>query len=83
LFSALYIGLACCFTAKKMTLIAMEVSMLGGQYMALSHEKSLSLIQKLAETCKMFNGDFTLLWHNSSLISRKDRELYGKVLVGV
>jgi len=31
----------------------------------------------------MFNGDFTLLWHNSNLISRKDRELYGKVLVGV
>jgi len=68
---------------RERPLIVMEGSMLGGQYMRLSHEKSLSLIQKLAETCKMFNGDFTLLWHNSSLISRKDRELYGKVLVGV
>ena len=68
---------------RERPLIVMEGSMLGGQYMRLSHEKSLPLIQKLAETCKMFSGDFTLLWHNSSLISWKDRELYGKVLVVV
>ena len=68
---------------RERPLIIMEGSMLGGQYMGLSHEKSLSLIQKLAQTCKMFNGDFTLLWHNSSLVSGKDRELYGKMLVGI
>ena len=65
---------------RERPLIVMEGSMLGGQYMGLSHEKSLSLIQKLAETCKMFNGDFTLLWHNSSFLTVKDRELYRAIL---
>jgi hypothetical protein len=37
---------------------------------------ALEKIYKLASTCKTFRGDFTLLWHNSSLISKQQRLAY-------
>jgi hypothetical protein len=40
------------------------------------------MIEELRRACRRFNGDFTLLWHNSRLVSRKDRELYQEVTTG-
>lgn len=36
-------------------------------------------IEELRRTCRRFNGDFTLLWHNSRLVSRKDLQVYRAV----
>ena len=36
-------------------------------------------IERLNRTCKLFRGDFTLLWHNSLLISRAERHWYSVI----
>jgi hypothetical protein len=35
---------------------------------------------KLKARCRMFAGDFTLLWHNSMLLSQEEIQLYKEVL---
>jgi Family of unknown function (DUF7033) len=37
---------------------------------------SIDTIALLRERCRMFGGEFTLLWHNSRLASRRERSLY-------
>ncbi len=68
---------------REKPLIIMEGTMFGKQYMGLSYEQAFSLLQELAETCKMFDGDFTLLWHNSSLVSKKETEFYRDVVMSL
>jgi hypothetical protein len=57
-------------------LIVMEGSLLGEHYMRLKPEIAFSKINQLKDICNIFHGIFTLLWHNSSLQSIKDWELY-------
>lgn len=47
-------------------LIVMEGSVLGEKYMALNGEAALEYMLELKRRCNRYNGDFTLLWHNSS-----------------
>ena len=37
-------------------------------------------IAALSAACRRHVGDFTLLWHNSRLISRRERRAYEQVL---
>lgn len=46
-------------------LIVMEATALEDKYMGLSAKEGYNIIVKLKNMCKNFNGDFTLLWHNS------------------
>ena len=41
---------------------------------------ALALIERLRQRTRMFDGDFTLLWHNSRLTSRRERRLYQAAL---
>ncbi len=43
-------------------------------------QEGLGNIVRLSAECRKFEGDFTLLWHNSSLISRRQRAAYEAVL---
>lgn len=52
----------------------MEATLL--DQMRLSFEVVLDRIMELNRRCRLFGGEFTLLWHNSRLISRKQREWY-------
>lgn len=61
-------------------LVAMEATALSDAYLHLSHEDALEAMASLSRRCRHFGGDFTLLWHNSFLLTRKDRELYAAVL---
>lgn len=61
-------------------LVVMEGSLLGSQYMALTHQQALSEVQKLKSQCRKFGGQFSLLWHNSSFQNEKDWELYQMIL---
>ncbi len=63
-------------------LIIMEGSVLGEQYMNLSGQEALSYIFMLKERCLQFNGDFTLLWHNSSFTESGHWEMYMEVVTG-
>ena len=68
---------------RERPLIIMEGTMFGKEYMGLSHEESISLLRRLVETCKLFNGHFSLLWHNSSLLSKRELELYSNVIMNI
>lgn len=37
---------------------------------------SFETVERLRERCRMFGGDFNLLWHNSRLASRRQRRMY-------
>jgi hypothetical protein len=40
-----------------------------------SGEKALEMFLGLKRTCQQFNGDLTLLWHNSRLVEVGERRL--------
>jgi hypothetical protein len=50
-------------------------------YMKLAEEEALWRIANLAKTCKAHHGDFTLLWHNSELLTQHQREFYRSIIM--
>jgi hypothetical protein len=63
---------------RERPLVAMEVSLL--QYLRLGDAAALDRLTALKETCRRFEGDFTLLWHNDRLASRGSRRVYSGAL---
>lgn len=61
---------------KERPLIVMEQTILHAAYMGLKRQEALELITYYYEQCKRFNGDFTLLWHNSQLVKSGEVALY-------
>ena len=57
-------------------LVVMEGTLLGAQYMNEDAEQALDWITRLADTCRRFDGNFTLLWHNSMLFTARLRALF-------
>ena len=63
-------------------LIIMEGSVLGEQYMNLSGQEALGYMLMFKQSCQQFNGDFTLLRHNSSFTESGHWEMYMEVVTG-
>ena len=63
-------------------LIVMEGSVLGEQYMNLNDQEALSYMLKLKKRCQQFQGDFTLLWHNSSFTEPQYWDIYSLIIPG-
>lgn len=62
-------------------LIAMECSIIDERYMGLgTGEAALEVFLSLKRTCQQFDGDFTLLWHNSRLVKLNKLLLYENIL---
>jgi hypothetical protein len=61
---------------REQPLIAMESSALDKHYMNLPLELARVEFGKLKAYCRMFGGDFNLLWHNHRLVEHRERELY-------
>jgi hypothetical protein len=59
-------------------LVAMDRTLL--DYMGLSERAALEELVELRRRCRLFHGDFTLLWHNSFLLTRRDKRLYREVV---
>lgn len=58
-------------------LIAMEVSFFSSSYMGLGvSDEALHYMQKLKKTCQLFDGEFVLLWHNSTFPSEKAKQIF-------
>lgn len=57
-----------------------EVSALATAYLGLDHSRAAEAMRDLKRICRGYGGEFTLLWHNTSLLSDADRELYRHVL---
>lgn len=63
---------------RERPLVAMEASLL--QYQRLGIDDTRAKLIALKETCRRYEGDFTLLWHNDRLWWRGAKELYREVL---
>lgn len=67
---------------REKPLIVMECTVLDAHYMGLGENRAqaFAVMHPLKETCRRYQGDFTLLWHNSRFPSPADRELYQQIL---
>jgi hypothetical protein len=66
---------------RERPLVVMECSVIDACYMGLGETAAAyDAIASLKRTCRRFDGNFTLLWHNSRLSTPRQRELYVSVL---
>ncbi len=62
---------------KQRPLVVMDCTVIGKGYESLGcGNEARSRFQYLKGVCQLFDGDYTLLWHNSYLYSKKLRKLY-------
>lgn len=71
----------CVLPVRERPLVAMENAFFNN---AKRGKKSVNMMRRklfeLLETCKLFSGDFTLLWHNNQFYTSDLRRLYADVL---
>ena len=80
-FPAFNVVTSCKLKLRIRPLIVMEGSVIGSSYLGLGlGPAALEKIIMYKEICRKFNGNFTLLWHNSSLILEDEVRLYEAVL---
>ena len=67
---------------RERPLIVMECTILDQNYMNLSidDDATLARMAKYKQTCRIFQGDFRLLWHNSRLIDRRGIDVYKQLI---
>ncbi len=66
-----------CLRLRIRPLIAMECTVIDSRYMGLGTGNiALQKFEQLKNACKSVNGCFTLLWHNSQLAARVEKDLY-------
>jgi Family of unknown function (DUF7033) len=62
-------------------LVAMDCTVMAKAYMGLGTTTAArDVFVTLKNRCRSVGGSFTLLWHNSQLVGRQERELYESVL---
>jgi len=62
-------------------LIVMDCSVVDNRYMGLGKgEAAFEFIRSLKDTCRRFDGDFTILWHNQRFADANERRLYQNIL---
>jgi hypothetical protein len=68
-------------TLKQRPLIAMESSPVWNSRTGVDRtDEALDLMVTLKVRALQFGGDFTLLWHNSNLLTSKDREVFVELI---
>ena len=68
---------------RERPLIVMEGTIIDDHYMALgSGAEALARMRMLSDRCRLFDGEFTLLWHNSRFVAPGELELYEALLDG-
>lgn len=65
---------------RERPLIAMDVTLLGSQYMHLSLKRAFCLLESVSKRCKFVDGDLVLLFHNNTLSTRSARSFYTEVV---
>ena len=63
-------------------LIVMECTVLDARYMGLGIENgdAFDFVSGLVKKCKLYGGDFTLLWHNNRMVVPCEINLYTEIL---
>lgn len=65
---------------RERPLIVMEGSLFGAQYMGLGGEKAVEMALIMKRACKRYEGQFTLLWHNSNFMTPSMWDYYEKIV---
>lgn len=65
---------------RERPLIVMEQTVLHPQYLGLDPWEAWVLIDRLRERCRMFDGEFVMLWHNSQLVDQGETDLYRRLV---
>lgn len=68
---------------RERPLVVMECTVIAKRYMNLGYEsEAVSTTLQLRDICAQFDGNFTLLWHNSHLEKPADRLLCSSLIKG-
>jgi hypothetical protein len=69
------------FKLKQRPLINMECTIISDAYEGLGNSKeAFERFRNFSDLCKKYDGNYTLLWHNTSLEKPEERALYLQVL---
>jgi len=73
-----------CLNLRERPLVVMECSVIDQRYMnlGLSGDLAWNTLSKYKNRCKLFGGDFTLLWHNNRFIEPREIKLYSEIVGG-
>lgn len=61
-------------------LIVMDQSIISAKYMGMTFDEATLYMSTLRDRCRLVNGCFNVLWHNSQLDTERKREAYRTVL---
>jgi hypothetical protein len=70
----------CEMRIREKPLIAMDVSLTDPRYMRLPQDDIPRVLSELARCCKVVCGEFTLLYHNNTLITESAKRLYAEIV---
>jgi hypothetical protein len=66
---------------KQRPLIVMECSVIDDSYMGLGYsEEALHVMKELKQKCFKYNGNFSLLWHNSHFKTEDDKKMFEEIV---
>ncbi len=66
---------------KQRSLIVMECTIIDDMYMGLGYsEEALQVMKELKQKCFKYNGNFSLLWHNSHFKTEKDKKMFEEIV---
>lgn len=66
---------------KERPLIVMDCSVMDERYMNMgATQKAFEYMNSLKSKCRMFNGNFTVLWHNDRFQNKDEIELYEQLI---
>lgn len=66
---------------RQMPLVVMEASIMAKGYLGLGRtEAALTKMLEMKRRALRFGGDFSLLWHNSELLTPRDREMFATAI---
>ena len=67
---------------KQIPLILMDTTLFASTYLGLGYDSdAYDLITNIRNRCKSVNGNFNLLWHNSSLFSFQQQDFYKQIFI--
>jgi len=67
-------------TLRERPLVVMECTVFEREYMGMTDEAGLDHIAHVGNACRKYDGQLTLLWHNSYLLTSKQKRLYRRIL---
>jgi hypothetical protein len=71
----------CKLNLRVVPLIAMECTIMSERYMGLgATDSAFSVFENLKNACRSVGGVYTLLWHNTQLVTDSQKSLYERII---